>query len=93
MDVFRLTLEISKQCFPVLLDVENPAFLRGLQKIQKLAVRIDEAKQNGGAFGKLRAVGMAGSDLLHLREPLSTAGPEETSFPLRRVCSPPGDLS
>jgi magnesium-protoporphyrin IX monomethyl ester (oxidative) cyclase len=57
MDVFRLTLEISKQCFPVLLDVENPAFLRGLQKIQQLAVRIDAAKQSGGISGKLRALG------------------------------------
>jgi len=58
MDVFRLTLEISKQCFPVLLDVENPKFLSGLRKMQQLAVGIDEAKKSGGIFGKLRALGM-----------------------------------
>jgi magnesium-protoporphyrin IX monomethyl ester (oxidative) cyclase len=57
MDVFRLTLEISKQVFPVLLDIDNPAFLRGLRKVQRLAVGIDQAKGKG-LLARIRGVFM-----------------------------------
>jgi magnesium-protoporphyrin IX monomethyl ester (oxidative) cyclase len=55
MEVFRITAEISKQVFPVVLDVEHPGFLRGLRRLSRLAKRIDEAKR-GGVWGRLRAV-------------------------------------
>ena len=55
MKVFRITLEISKQCFPVLLDIDNPAFLAGLKRMVTLANRIERAKQ-AGWWGHLRAV-------------------------------------
>jgi magnesium-protoporphyrin IX monomethyl ester (oxidative) cyclase len=58
MDVFRLTVEISKQVFPVLLDVDNPAFLRGLRTLRDLAVRIEQAKQDGGILGALRGAAL-----------------------------------
>ena len=57
MDVFRITAEISKQVFPVVLDIENPAFLRGLRRMQKLAMRIDAEKKKG-FLGRLRAIPM-----------------------------------
>jgi magnesium-protoporphyrin IX monomethyl ester (oxidative) cyclase len=56
MDVFRLTLEISKQVFPVLLDVEHPSFIKGLRKLRDLAAEVDDAQREGGLRGKLRAV-------------------------------------
>jgi magnesium-protoporphyrin IX monomethyl ester (oxidative) cyclase len=56
MEVFRLVSEISKQVFPVRLDLDNPAFLRGLQRLQQLAARIDEVTRGGGWLGKLRAL-------------------------------------
>lgn len=57
MDVFRITAEISKQVFPVLLDIENPAFLRGLRRLQMLAMGIDTARRSGGIRGRLRSIG------------------------------------
>ncbi|HJL15010.1 MAG TPA: magnesium-protoporphyrin IX monomethyl ester (oxidative) cyclase [Sandaracinaceae bacterium LLY-WYZ-13_1] len=56
IEVFRIVSEISKQVFPVLVDVENPAFLDGLRRLHDLAVRIDEAKRGGGVLGRLRAL-------------------------------------
>ena len=56
MDVFRLTVEISKQVFPVLLDVENPAFLEGLRRLQQMSLCIDSARRAGTLGGTLRAL-------------------------------------
>ena len=54
MDVFRITVEISKQVFPVLVDIENPAFLAGLRKMQALVAGIDRARAQGGVLGALK---------------------------------------
>jgi magnesium-protoporphyrin IX monomethyl ester (oxidative) cyclase len=56
MEVFRIVSEVSKQVFPVRLDVDNPAFLKGLRKLHALAVRIEAAKSKGGVLGRLRAL-------------------------------------
>jgi magnesium-protoporphyrin IX monomethyl ester (oxidative) cyclase len=53
MDVFRITTEISKQVFPVLLDVDDPRFLTGLRKVRDLAAQI-EAARRGGLLSRLR---------------------------------------
>ena len=58
MEVFRLTCEISRQVFPVLVDVENPAFLRGLRRLQQLASGIAAARSRGGLVGRARALGL-----------------------------------
>ena len=44
MQVFRITTEICKQVFPVTLDVDNPAFLAGLQRLLGIARRLETAK-------------------------------------------------
>ena len=56
MKVFRITLEISKQCFPVLLDIDHPAFLASLKRLTALATRIDAAKASSKWFGAIKAV-------------------------------------
>jgi magnesium-protoporphyrin IX monomethyl ester (oxidative) cyclase len=55
MQVFRITAEICKQVFPVLLDIEHPGFLKGLQRLQQLATEIDEARRRGGVLGALKS--------------------------------------
>ncbi|MEM9865352.1 MAG: magnesium-protoporphyrin IX monomethyl ester (oxidative) cyclase, partial [Myxococcota bacterium] len=77
----RITAEISKQVFPVILDIENPRFLAGLRRIQQLSMRIDEAKQQG-FFGRLRAVPMkmrvaANFLRLYMMRPLQNELPDE----------------
>ena len=57
MKVFRLTSEISKQCFPLEIDLDNPTFIDALRKLNAISARMDAAKRRGGisgAFGKAR---------------------------------------
>lgn len=58
MQVFRITAEISKQVFPVTLDLDNPAFLRGLDKLFRINQALGEAKSQRGIGGRLRRLGL-----------------------------------
>lgn len=52
--VFRITSEISKQTFPITLDIGNPKFKPGLDRLLACSRKIDEAKTEGGLTGKLK---------------------------------------
>ena len=52
--VFRITSEISQQCFPVLLDIDNPAFQKGLEQMREIFTAMGEAEQSGGLLGKVK---------------------------------------
>jgi magnesium-protoporphyrin IX monomethyl ester (oxidative) cyclase len=56
--VFRITNEISRQVFPVVLDIDNPAFMAGLERLRRISVAMTEAKRRGGVAGALRRVGL-----------------------------------
>jgi magnesium-protoporphyrin IX monomethyl ester (oxidative) cyclase len=62
--VFRLTSEISRQTFPLTLDLDNPAFKRGLERLCRVARSIEEAQARGGLGGKLRRAWLAGTAAL-----------------------------
>ena len=55
--VFRITSEISKQVFPITLDIDNPVFRAGLERLFHLSKKIAEAKARGGIVGRLRQAG------------------------------------
>ncbi len=57
--VFRITSEISKQVFPLSLDLDNPKFRRGLERLRLIAVATAEAKARGGLIGGLKRIGFA----------------------------------
>ena len=61
--VFRITNEITRQVFPVMLDIDNPAFRRGLERLFQLQTRIDAAKRRGGLIGSLQRAGLVAAAL------------------------------
>jgi magnesium-protoporphyrin IX monomethyl ester (oxidative) cyclase len=52
--VFRITNEITRQVFPIMLDIDNPAFRQGLERMFNLQTRVDAAKKRGGVLGLLQ---------------------------------------
>ncbi len=79
--VFRITTDISRQVFPVELDIDNPKFRSLLDRLHKLAVAIDEAKAAGGIAGKLRGAWLKAGVVatfarLYLMRPKPNAIPE-----------------
>lgn len=57
--VFRLTSEISKQVFPLTLDLERPAFRAGLRRLLWVSQASSAAKAQGGVVGRLKQAGLA----------------------------------
>ncbi|MEJ1159238.1 magnesium-protoporphyrin IX monomethyl ester (oxidative) cyclase [Prosthecomicrobium sp. N25] len=57
--VLALTNEISKQVFPLMLDLDNPTFWAGLDRLWRLAERIEAAKQEKGIGARIRQYGLA----------------------------------
>jgi magnesium-protoporphyrin IX monomethyl ester (oxidative) cyclase len=52
--VFRVTSEISKQVFPISLDIDHPAFRAGLDRLFRIQTRVSAAKARGGIVGALQ---------------------------------------
>jgi magnesium-protoporphyrin IX monomethyl ester (oxidative) cyclase len=59
MTVFRITTEISKQVFPLSLDIEHPAFLANLDRLCRISAAADRAKAQGGVTGAVKRAGLA----------------------------------
>jgi magnesium-protoporphyrin IX monomethyl ester (oxidative) cyclase len=57
--VFRITTDISKQVFPISLDLDNPKFHAGLERLLKISKAVDAAKRQGGFIGGVKRVGLA----------------------------------
>lgn len=58
MEVFRITSEITRQCFPVELDLENPLFKTLCDRMFRISEAMDQAREQGGALGWIRRVGL-----------------------------------
>ncbi|MDP5103985.1 MAG: magnesium-protoporphyrin IX monomethyl ester (oxidative) cyclase, partial [Erythrobacter sp.] len=78
--VFEICNQISRQVFPVELDIDTPAFRRQMEKLRLAAARIEAGKERGGIGGLIsRASGMAGAGLafarMYLQKPKAHALP------------------
>ena len=62
-EVFRITTAISRQIFPVSLDIDNPAFKSGLDRLVRINKATADAKARGGAISWLKrgALAVAGA--------------------------------
>ena len=54
-DVFRICSEISRQTFPLTLDIDHPHFKIGLDRLVLIAQAKALAKQQGGLIGRIKA--------------------------------------
>jgi magnesium-protoporphyrin IX monomethyl ester (oxidative) cyclase len=52
--------------FPVTLDVDNPAFLAGLQRLLRISQQLDASKGQFGLGGLLKGLGLRASAALTL---------------------------
>jgi magnesium-protoporphyrin IX monomethyl ester (oxidative) cyclase len=53
-EVFRVTTEISRQVFPVEIDLQNPRWTAGLKRMRAAFDAMDAAKREGGVAGRLK---------------------------------------
>lgn len=66
--VFAICNQISRQVFPVELDIDAPAFRRQMEKLRLAAARVEDGKARGGIGGWLtRVSGIAGAGLAFAR--------------------------
>jgi len=52
--VFRITSEISKQVFPLTVDIDTPAFRASLERLRKISDAMSAAKERGGVIGRIK---------------------------------------
>jgi magnesium-protoporphyrin IX monomethyl ester (oxidative) cyclase len=57
--VFEITSEITRQVFPLTLDITNPAFQKGLQRLAAIGRSSDAARAQGGVIGGVKRAGLA----------------------------------
>jgi magnesium-protoporphyrin IX monomethyl ester (oxidative) cyclase len=65
-EVFTKTSEISKQVFPLTLDIDHPRWEKGLKKLQRANADLAEAKKSGNVLKRLGASVRAASAFLGL---------------------------
>ena len=56
--VFRITNDISRQVFPIVLDIDNPAFLAGLERLRQITDASAAAARQGGIAGRVKRLGL-----------------------------------
>jgi magnesium-protoporphyrin IX monomethyl ester (oxidative) cyclase len=59
--VFHICSEISKQVFPVVLDIDSPEFRKGFDRLARITAHMAAAKAQGGVLGGLKRAGLIAS--------------------------------
>jgi magnesium-protoporphyrin IX monomethyl ester (oxidative) cyclase len=53
-EVYRKTSAIARQVFPIELDIDHPAWIPGLRRMNAALLSIEAAKRQGGVMGKVK---------------------------------------
>ncbi|MEM8983286.1 MAG: magnesium-protoporphyrin IX monomethyl ester (oxidative) cyclase [Pseudomonadota bacterium] len=56
--VFDITSRISQQIFPFTLNIDDPRFRRGMDRLRRLSEASEAAKQRGGLIGRVKLAGI-----------------------------------
>jgi len=56
-EVFRITSEITKQVFPLTLDLDDPRFHAGLERLRHISLANEAAQRQGGLVGAMKRAG------------------------------------
>ena len=56
--VFRITSEISQQVFPLTLDLDDPRFRAGLERLRRINEGIARAGESKSLFGRVKMLGL-----------------------------------
>jgi magnesium-protoporphyrin IX monomethyl ester (oxidative) cyclase len=54
MKVFRITTEISRQVFPISIDIDHPDFMPGLERLRVISDAMNENASRTGIGGRLK---------------------------------------
>jgi len=82
-EVFRKTGEIARQVFPVEIDIDNPRWQAGLERLRRAMLAMDRARRRGGvaglvgrmAAGARSAAAFAGLYLIPVRRSVPPVNP------------------
>jgi len=58
-EVFRITSAITKQVFPLTLDIDHPAFRTALDRLHRISDAVANAKAQGGIVGRVKQAAWA----------------------------------
>jgi magnesium-protoporphyrin IX monomethyl ester (oxidative) cyclase len=56
--VFRITSAISRQVFPLTLDIDDPRFHAALERLRRIGAASARAKARGGVVGAVKRLGL-----------------------------------
>jgi magnesium-protoporphyrin IX monomethyl ester (oxidative) cyclase len=56
--VFRITSEITRQIFPLTVDLDDPRFKACLERLRRISVATDAARERGGVIGAVKRAGL-----------------------------------
>jgi magnesium-protoporphyrin IX monomethyl ester (oxidative) cyclase len=82
MRVLHITSEITKQVFPLTLDLDHPAFRAGLDRLFRIADRQRTLKNQGGLLAGIKRVGLTAAAVatfvrMYLLPTQSNAAPDQ----------------